>query len=231
MNTESKKWYKQWWAIILMSIALIFLIYGVTFLSYYFIFWQKLKSGEMPLPEELLGDNVQYEATSDKAYFLGAQKPQLTIVQFSDFTCSICKETFPTMRMIGEEYKDSVKIMHRDFPLSENSLYFALAAQCAGEQGYFWQMHDKMFQEQGNFEPEQLNVLARQIGLDSIKFLKCMEEEKYLDNIRQDFSDAERLGVQGTPTWFIDGHRAAGNIPYETLKQIIENLLEEKNVE
>jgi protein-disulfide isomerase len=100
-----------------------------------------------------------------------------------------------------------------------------MAARCAGEQGLFWVMHDKLFQNQGVTEIEGLVELANQVGADTNKFSSCMAKEKYLTEIQKDFSEGQSLGLTGTPIWFINGYKISGDIPHDTFIQIIENLL------
>jgi protein-disulfide isomerase len=127
---------------------------------------------------------------------------------------------------VGLRYSDKVKHIYRDFPaLGENSVNLALAARCAGEQGLFWPMHDKLFQNQGVSTPKELLELANQIGADTVKYELCYSQKKYLNLIQKDFLDGETLGVNGTPTWFINGQKIEGDIPLNIFTQIIEELI------
>jgi len=162
-----------------------------------------------------------------KNYWIGASNPKITIVEFVDFSCPLCKNSFTKIREISLKYKKDVKIIFRDYPMYEHSLDLAMAARCAGEQGLFWLMHDKLFQNQGMYEKNQLSELANQIGADVNKFNNCFTNKKYLSDIKNDFTDAEKLEVAGTPTWFINGAKVAGDIPYGLFVEIVEELIKE----
>ena len=157
-------------------------------------------------------------------YWIGSARPKITIVEFGDFACSHTKKSFSKIREIGIKYKNNVKIIFRDMPLQKNSLDLAMAGRCAGEQGLFWLMHDKLFQNQGVNEKNDLIELANQIGGDTSKFTNCLNSQKYIKQIQKDFSDGEELGVKGTPTWFVNGVKIEGDVPLGVWEDIIKKL-------
>lgn len=121
----------------------------------------------------------------------------------------------------------------RDYPaLRQESVNLALAAHCAGEQNRFWQMHDKLFEKQdellnlgiNNINP-YLKNLALELSLNTANFNQCLDEKKYLYRLNDDFADAEFLGVEGTPTWFINRYKITGLYPEENFINLIEGLL------
>ena len=181
--------------------------------------------------QQKLFNSIEYTKEIQKAvegennYWTGAANPKITIVEFADFSCGYCKNSFTKIREISLKYKKDVKIIFRDYPAYEHSLDLAMAARCAGEQGLFWLMHDKLFQNQGISEQEQLSALANQIGADVSRFNNCFANKKYLPNIQKDFADAEKLEITGTPTWFINGQKIAGDIPYELFMEIVEEFI------
>ena len=158
-------------------------------------------------------------------YWLGTADAKVTIVEFSDFACPFCKNSYPKIRALGIKYKNNVKIIFRDYPLKENSLDLAMAGRCAGEQGFFLPMHDKLFQNQGIYQKDGLIELANQIGADTKRFSGCMESKKYLAMIRKDFSDGELLEISGTPAWFVNGYKIEGDVPMGTWEEIINKFL------
>ena len=111
-------------------------------------------------------------------------------------------------------------------PLRENSEKLAMAARCAGEQGLFWLMHDKLFQNQGIKSDSDITELAKQIGTDISKFNNCLNSNKYIQQIQKDFSDGTDLEVKGTPTWFINGNKLEGDIPLSVWEEIIGKILQ-----
>ncbi len=158
-------------------------------------------------------------------YSFGTSTPKVTVVEFSDFACPYCQEDYTAVREISVKYKNSVKLIFKDFPLHDNSLDLALAARCAGEQGLFWAMHDKLFALQGQFETSSLPDLAVSVGANRTVFTNCFTSQKYLNAIRADYADGQSLGVIGTPTFFINGYKIEGEIPEDKFEQIIQQFL------
>lgn len=159
----------------------------------------------------------------------GATNPKVTIVEFSDFACPFCKASFPAIREIGLKNQENVKIIFRDWPGHEYSLPLALAAYCAGEQGKFWEMHDKLFQNQSDTfgkDKNQLAALAQQLGIYNEDFQTCFDSQKYLPQIKKNYIDSEILGVAGTPTWFINGKKIEGELSSTDLEKIISPYLQ-----
>ncbi|MBU4375513.1 DsbA family protein [Patescibacteria group bacterium] len=229
MLKTKKSWHKKWWGILLIIFAIFILALIVASGFYVFDVVQKIKSGE-PANRNILSRSViggkQYSAEGNGNYWIGSAKPKVTIVEFADFACSYCKNSFSKIREISVKHKDDVKIIFRDYPMHEESLALAMAARCAGEQGLFWLMHDKLFQNQGAAK-DQLIELAKQIGADTVKFSQCLDSDKYAAQIQKDYADGEELGVAGTPTWFINGYRVKGDIPYEVFAGVVEELIRE----
>ena len=232
VNLLLKPWHKKWWGILISIISTLILIIIIAFIFAVASEIKKHKSNTanqklLPLsPSPYQGEGWGEVIEGNNYYWLGAAQPKVTIVEFVDFSCPMCKNSFTKIREIGIKYKNNVKIIIRDYPGFEHSLDLAMAARCAGEQGLFWLMHDKLFQNQGVYEKEQLVELANQIGADLTKFTNCFDNKKYLQQIQQDFTDAEKLEITGTPTWFINGQKIEGDIPYELFIQIVEELLQ-----
>lgn len=228
MLKTKKAWHKKWWGILLIIFAIFILALIVASGFYIFNVVKKIKSLE-PANQNILSQSViggeQYPAEGSGNYWIGSAKPKVTIVEFTDFACSYCKNSFSKIREISVKYKDDVKIIFRDYPIHEESLRLAMAGRCAGEQGLFWLMHDKLFQNQGA-SGNQLIELAEQIGADTVKFSQCLNSDKYVAQIQKDYAEGEDLGVTGTPTWFINGYRVKGDIPYEMFIGVVEEMLE-----
>ncbi len=214
--------------------ALILALLVVSFVMSIFSRSDRIKQGDYSLQGTSAPATTEYtnaqkiltEGTNN--YFLGSKEPVLTIVQFSDFACPFCKASFPGIREMGLKYNDKVKIIFRDWPGHTYSLPLATGAYCAGEQGKFWEMHDKLFQNQSDTfgsDKNQIAVLAQQLGIYNEQFQKCFDSKKYIPQIRQNFVDSETLGVKGTPTWFFNGQKVEGAISSDTLEQIIQEFL------
>ena len=161
-------------------------------------------------------------------YSIGTDDPKITIVEFSDFACPYCKQSFSKIREISLKYNEDVKYIFRDLPIiSEHSASLALAARCAGEQGLFWPMHDRLFIDQGIKEEAEIFMAAKQSGVEASKFKICFDSQTYLPQIEKDYSDAQALGIDhiGTPVWFINGYQIAGSIPEDIFNKLINDIL------
>lgn len=227
MQDTAKSIFKTWWGrlvIVFFTIILILLV-AVGFYIYNSVQAAKQNAGiKLSGPTYPAADN-DLPAGQAGHYWLGSAKAPITIVEFGDFTCPVCEKAFPTIREISLKYKNDIKFIWRDYPVVQDySALLALSARCAGEQGLFWPMHDKLFQNQGVSTADQLTALANQIGADTARFKDCLNKEKYLPQIKKDLSDGQTFGNTGTPTYFINGYKIAGDIPYDIFVKIIEGL-------
>jgi protein-disulfide isomerase len=179
---------------------------------------QTATTGQKPLFEQKI---IEGESMN----WLGTSTPKLTIVEFADFACPYCKNSNSLIREIGTGYGNKIKIIYRNYLAHEESLTLALAAQCAGEQEKFWEMHDKLFQNQGVQTVDEVTSLAKQLGLNMEKFSSCLESQKYLPLIQKDADDAETLSIVGTPTWFFNGQKIQGEIPKLDFIKLINELI------
>jgi protein-disulfide isomerase len=170
----------------------------------------------------------------DSDPFLGNPDAPVIIVEFSDFQCPFCGRFFQTAEpQIIEKYVKTgkVKFVYRDFAfLGDESEWAGIAAECAGEQGKFWQYHDYLFQNQqgengGAFSKTNLKRFAGTLGLDTAAFNSCFDSEKYRDEVLKDTSDGRALGVSGTPTVFINDRAVVGALPFEEFAKVIEEEL------
>lgn len=224
---HSKKWYKKWWAILLLSflgLLSIFLIASIFFIvSQIKIYQESGFFGEnnaqtkIYSPKEIQGQN---------SHSFGASKPKITIVEFSDFACPNSQSFYEKTKKIRFKYYNELKIIHRDFPvISEYSEDLALAARCAGEQGLYWKAHDALYDNFGVSTKAEIYNLMLESGANPDKLSTCLESNKYISQITKDLEDGLALGIRGTPTWFINGYRADGDMPEDMLNDIIENIL------
>lgn len=228
MGDTKKAWYKKWWAILLIFILTLMLItiiiLGFSFLNYYRQFKNDPLLSNTLAPNQKNVDLKKIEG--EDAYWLGSAKPKLTIVEFGDFSCVACKNSFSTLREISLKYKDKVKIIFRDLPIiSEYSIKLSLGAKCAGEQGLFWPMYDKLYLNQGISTNQEIKNVFSQIGGNPDKFAKCLDSMKYYKDIQKDIADADALGLKGTPSWFINGNNINGEIPRDVFLDLVGKIL------
>ncbi len=161
---------------------------------------------------------------------LGSKTAQVTIVEFSDFQCPYCGRVEPALKQIRDEYKGKVKIAWKNQPLTfhPNAMPAAEAAMAANEQGKFWEMHDKLFENQQTLSPAVYDSIAKEIGLDLNKFHASIETHRNQAGIQADMAIGSAIGASGTPTFFINGHKLVGAMPFESFKQVIDAELASK---
>ena len=162
---------------------------------------------------------------------LGSSSAPITIVEFSDFQCPFCQRAAPTLKQIRAKYGDKVRVVWKDFPLTQihpQAFKAAEAGHCAGEQGKFWEFHDHMFGNQAALQPDSLKKYATDMGLDAPKFNACLDSSKYAERVRDGVAAGSRLGVNSTPTVYINGRMLTGAQPYESFATIIEEELARK---
>lgn len=184
-------------------------------------------------PKETAGVVVPEKTTLYDASdpFLGNPAAPVTMVEFADFQCPFCDRFFKTVEpQIIEKYVKTgkVKFVYRDFAfLGDESEWAASAAECAGEQGKFWQYHDYLYDHQrgeneGAFSGANLKLFAQNLGLDISAFNACFDSAKYLEKVRKDTSDGRALGVSGTPANFINGQAITGAQPFAEFANMID---------
>jgi protein-disulfide isomerase len=152
----------------------------------------------------------------------------VTIVEWSDFQCPFCAGVLPTLKQIEDTYKDDVRIVWRNEPLPfhPNALPAAKAAMAAARQGKFWQMHDLMFAHQPDLSEAKYEEWAKQLKLNVARWKKDKESPKIATAIEQDQSYGQKVGADGTPTFFINGKIIAGALPFESFKPILDEQIE-----
>ena len=156
---------------------------------------------------------------------LGSQTPQISIVEFSDFQCPACKAASPILKQIIQKYPQ-VKLIYQHFPLPQHkeAILAAEAAEAAGAQGKFWEMHDLLFKHQESLNKQKILELAKQInGLDISRFSQEIENNTYKSIVLQDLALANKLKLGSTPSIFINGSLIPGGVNYQKLSQIIES--------
>lgn len=177
---------------------------------------------------------IDASALAENDPFLGSPTAPVTVVEFADFQCPFCGKFFKTAgKEIIEKYVKAgkVKFVYRDFAfLGAESEWAASAAECANEQGKFWQYHDHLYTHQngeneGAFAKENLKHFALELGLDTTAFNTCLDSDKYIAEVRKDTEDGQRFGVSGTPTNFINGRLLVGARSFAEFAAMIEEEL------
>ncbi len=158
----------------------------------------------------------------------GPALARISIVEFSDFQCPFCARVTPTMDKLVTEYGDKVRIVFKNLPLSIHSKAPAAhaAAEAAHRQGKFWEMHDRIFADQRNLAPEAFEGYAADMGLDMDRYRADVASSDVKKRIGADMEEAQKLGVTGTPGFFINGRFVSGAQPFETFKRLIDEELD-----
>ena len=167
------------------------------------------------------------QVSTDGAPVRGSPEAAVTIVEFSNFECPFCKQAQLTIMQLLERYNGKVKLVYRDFPLDSihpQARRAAEAARCAHDQGNFWDFHDLLFSE-AKMAPEDLRQYASKMGLDTVKFDSCVSNGTHKFTVQRDLDEGTRLGITGTPAFFINGRMISGAQSFEAFARIIDDEL------
>lgn len=163
-----------------------------------------------------------------EAHVKGPKDAWVTIVEISDFQCPFCNRVTGTLNEVFTTYGNDVRLAfkHNALPFHQRAKPAAMASECAGEQGKFWEMHDKLFANQRALEDTDLDKYASEISLNAGKFKACMTASKFSNKIDEDQRVSQRLGARGTPAFFINGRFLSGAQPFAAFKAIIDEELQ-----
>jgi len=158
----------------------------------------------------------------------GMATAPVTIVEYSDYQCPFCARVNPTLARVREQYGDQVRIVWKDFPL-ENihplAAKAAEAAHCAGEQGKYWELHDRLFANQKELAADGLKKHAAAAGLEPGGFAACLDSGRHAVRVTEGVAEGKALGIDSTPTFFINGRRITGAHPLDVFQGIIDDEL------
>ena len=158
----------------------------------------------------------------------GSATAPVTLVEYSDFQCPFCGRVMPTLKELRTKYGDKVRIVWKDFPLTQihpQAFVAAQAGNCAREQGKFWEYHDRLFANQQALQPEFLKKYAGEVGLDTAKFNACLDSSKYEARVQESLGAGNRLGITSTPTVYVNGRMINGAQPIDVFQNIIDDEL------
>ncbi len=175
-----------------------------------------------PAPAERV-DNLDIA----KAPVKGARDAKVTVVIFSDFQCPFCSRAVPTLKALEEQYPGKLRFAfkHQPLPFHDKARLAAAASMAAAEQGKFWQYHDLLFAHQAELDRASLEKYAQEAGLNVATFKAALDANRYEAALTADVNEAQRAGVNGTPTFFINGRRLVGAQPVDAFKAIIDDEL------
>jgi protein-disulfide isomerase len=183
-------------------------------------------------PVRLIMDAPRFDVQLEEADpSIGNPKAPVTIIEFSDFQCPFCLRVAPTLKKIRATYGDKVRVVWKDFPLTQihpQAFKAGEAGHCAAEQGKFWEYHDQLFGNQQALMPDDLKKYAMAVGMDAERFGSCLDMSKHAEIVRNGVAQGTRLGVNSTPTVFVNGRRVSGAQPYEVFTAVIDEELSRK---
>ncbi len=217
------------WAAIIQIVLLVFIAFQVNDMGSTNV----APSGDSPTaipsaPEPKAPEPVKdLEGLMDDDTIKGEKDAPVTIVEFSDYECPFCARFYSqTYGQIEEKYikTGKVKLIFRDFPLGfhVNAQKAAEAAECSGEQGKYYKMHDVLFEKGVKGGVDSYKEFAEELGLDMDQFNDCLDSGEMEDEVKKDMLDGQKYGVQGTPAFFINGKLISGAQPLPVFEQIIE---------
>lgn len=178
----------------------------------------------------------QIRPVDDTDHIRGKKDAPITVVEYSDLECPYCKQFHNTLKQLVNTYPDKVRWVYRHYPipqLHQKAVAEALATECAAEQGKFWEMTDAIFEQtpsNDRLDLAQIPAIAKKAGVaDENKFLSCLQEERYMDAIKEDNADALMAGGSGTPHTIILGSDEeviplVGAQPYQDVETIVKQL-------
>jgi protein-disulfide isomerase len=170
---------------------------------------------------------------NDEDHILGPAQAPVTLVEYGDFQCPYCGMAHPIIQELLRLRGETTRFVFRHFPLTNVHPYAELAAEVAevaGARDRFWPMHDWLYEHQRNINPRHLMVGVEQIGLPSEEIAREVSAHLYLDRVRRDFIGGVRSGVNGTPTFFINGVRHDGGYALEELLEAVDEAAETAEV-
>jgi len=183
--------------------------------------------GAVPAQQAPSAPSINMEELIENDDIKGNPNAPVTIVEWSDFECPYCAKFYSqTLEQIDEKYIQTgkVKFVYRDFPLSfhANAQKAAEAAECAGEQGKYFEMHDTLFEQGVDGGVSSFKQFAEDISLDTSEFNECLDSGEMASEVSKDMSDGSAIGIKGTPGFVINGQLVSGAQPFSVFQQVIE---------
>lgn len=159
----------------------------------------------------------------------GPATAPVTIVEWSDYECPFCKAAQPVLEQLRAEFPEKLRIVFKDFPLRshERAVPAAMAARCAGDQGWYWAYHELLFVGQPALSRDDLLSYAKRLDLDAPRFTECLNGGRFRDAVLADQREGREAGVRATPTFFINGRKVEGALPIEEFREAVERALAE----
>jgi protein-disulfide isomerase len=162
----------------------------------------------------------------------GNEKAVITLLEYGDYQCPYCGMAYPVVKRLQRYFGRNLRFVFRNFPLTQAHKYAltaAVAAEAAGEQKKFWEMHDTLFENQDKLTAQDILEYATSLNLDLRKFDEGMRSQDLLNKVRADYMSGEMSGVDGTPCFYINDMKFVGPSQFDGMRSFIEDLLDNKN--
>jgi protein-disulfide isomerase len=161
---------------------------------------------------------------SERDHVQGSATAPVTLVEYGDYECPHCGTVYPIIKQIQQHFGEALRFVFRNFPLNEihrHAEHAAEAAEAAGAAGKFWPMHDIIFEHQTALTDRDLVTYAEAVGVDSRSVAEALARHTFTEQVKEDFMSGVRSGVNGTPTFFINGERYDGAHDYASLREAL----------
>ena len=239
------RWYQTLWGIALLGLGGLVLLATVVFGVVTIKFWWQIKHGQGGLlQQQVYGgftsaqDKNNSKEKVDRAVlengeypFLGNPSASTTIVVFGEFRCPYTKQAMPIIKQLAGKYGYKIKVIFRNFPsdkLHPGTNRLSQIGACAYDQGKYWNVSDYLFAQQDNLPvflgPPELATLAGETGLDLTKLNTCLDSNNTAYKVNQDYIDGYKFGVGGTPTFFVNGQKVEGVVPFAVWEGFMKQL-------
>lgn len=174
-------------------------------------------------------ERPQFQVTAGDSPFIGGKDAKVTIVGYSDFQCPHCERASKTIKDLQKKYGKKIKFVFKNFPMPfhQQAKVAAEATLCANEQNpdKFWKLHDEFFRDQSKLDITDIKSTAKKVGLDSKRFETCLDSHKYQAKIDQEMTEAEKIGIRATPTFFVNGKLVSGAQSADVFSEVIDKEL------
>jgi len=171
-------------------------------------------TAQAPAPAQTVAPPTLSAELSAGKYVRGDAAAPVTIVEFADYQCPYCAQEEPILQRLLRDYESRIRLVFHDYPVGHpHSMELAQAARCAGEQGGFWAMHDFLFKRAETVDIGRLAQYASSLGLDGEALDACVKSGRYRKSVEADAAAAQKAGVRGTPTFFVNGKDSTDGRP------------------
>ena len=171
--------------------------------------------------------------SNKRDHIQGPDTVPATLVEFGDYECPYCGQAYPIIKEIQKYLGNNLRFVFRNFPLTQihpHAQHAAEAAEAAGAQNKFWEMHDYLYEHQQALDYKNLEKYAGILGLGMVKFKNDFYKHVYASRVREDFLSGVRSGVNGTPSFFLNGIHYNNSWDYETLSETLVSIIKEKQL-